>query len=105
MKGLLRIDQRSMSVENKLHINLKKEFFVNEDSEWKKLILAPIAAAEESPNRRAAGVLVTSHYSIMMGATSERQIYVIDSHSHSPHYGALVAVSGSSSVDAITRYL
>ena len=104
MKGLLSIDQ-GLSVLSKVPIKLQKEIFlVNEDFQWKRLVLALFEAAEESPDGLAAGVLVSSPYTIMIGATSERQIYVVDSHSHS-HYGALVAASGSSSFGDITTYL
>ena len=87
MKGLLSIDQ-GLSVLSKVPIKLQKEIFlVNEDFQWKRLVLALFEAAEESPDGLAAGVLVSSPYTIMIGATSERQIYVVDSHSLS-HYGA-----------------
>lgn len=69
------------------------------------MVIGLVEAAKEFPDGLAAGVLVTNLYIIMMGATSERRIYVYDCHNHIPHYEALVALSGSSSADAIAKYL
>ena len=91
LKGLLSVEQ-NLSALCKVPIELRKFFFTSLDSGWHQLVVERLQAAHQSLDGLAAGVLITSPYSIMLGCSSAGSVYVLDSHSHGSDHGALISV-------------
>ena len=89
-----------------IDIRVQREFFLTQENGWKQVVLELLQAAKNSATSQAAGVLVTSPFSVMLAATAGGCLYVFDSHSHGPHRGALLAVSTVSATNgSMTAYI
>ena len=105
LTGLLTVDQ-ALEALSAIDIRVQREIFLTQEKGWKQVVFELLQAAKNSATSQAAGVLVTSPFSVMLAATAGGCLYVFDSHSHGPHRGALLAVPTVSATNgSMTAYI
>ena len=94
MSDLLSVNQ-AVTALSSIPVKIQQEYFFNQQKGWKQLVVNLFEVAQKSSDGLAAGVLITTPFSVMIASTSTGSVYIFDSHSHGPFRGALVAVSSS----------